>query len=240
VTSTAEAARALGAEMAKARDNLTVKEINLAQSLSLGPGVQWPKAMTNDEVSLTALAGIACSAETPPINLIPTAVQQTQEKRIYQRQLLMVGLWVAAALISLGLALGMGYIKKNIQLARLQDQLRDTKQDSIAIEGQLQKIHDIEGMIKGRLIFADLAREIYRLLPAQIYLVSITISDGNTLSFQGVSSSTVEINQFQKSMADSKNFSNGNLDYVNKRVTQEGEVDYFKIRCTVNTRNGPK
>ena len=202
--------------------------------------MQWPKLMTDDGVSVASLAGIAFSSEKPPIDLIPRAVRQIQEQRAYQRQLIILGIWVAAALISLGLALGMGFFRKNIQLAQLEDQLRDTKRDAFKVENQLQKINDIEGMIKDRLIFSDLAREIYRLLPAQLYLVSITISDGNTLSLQGVSSNSVEINQFQKDMVDSPRFSNVNLDYVNKRVTQQGEVDYFKITCTLKSVNWSK
>ncbi len=231
LASTANRAYALGIEMAKMQNDLTIKEILLTQTLGLARGVQWPMAMTDDGVSVASLAGIAFSQEPPPIDLIPRAVKQAQEQRVYQRQLVILGIWITAALISLGLALGMGFFKKNVQLARLEDQLHDTKRDALKVEAQLRKTYDIEGMIKGRLIFSDLAQEIYRLLPVQVYLVSITISDGDTLSLQGVSSNSVEINQFQKDMVDSPRFSNVSLDYVNKRVTQQGEVDYFKITC---------
>ena len=70
--------------------------------------------------------------------------------------------------------------------------------------------------------------------------MSINISNGDTLSLQGVSSSSVEINQFQKYMVDSQIFSNVRLDYVNKRITQQGEVDYFKITCTLKSVGAPK
>jgi Tfp pilus assembly protein PilN len=238
LASTANRAYALAIEMAKVQSDLTIKEILLTQTLGLARGVQWPRLMTDDGVSVAPLAGIAFSMEVPPIDLIPRAVRQAKAQRTYQRQLVILGVWVLAALVSLGLALGLGFFKKNVQLARLEDQLRDTKSQSIEVERQLKKIQDIEGLIKGRLIFSDLAREIYRLLPARINLVSITISDGNTLSLQGVSSNPVEINQFQKGMVDSQMFSNVSLDYVNKRVTQQGEVDYFKITCTLSSVNG--
>ncbi len=240
LASTADRAYALGTEMAKTQNDLAIKEIDLTKTLSLARGVQWPKSITGDGVSVASLAGIAFSSQMPPIDLIPRAVKQAQERRAYQRQLVILGIWVTAALITLGLALGMEFFKKNVQLARLEDQLHDTKQEALKVEGQLQKVYDIEGMLKGRLIFSDLAHEIYRLLPAQVYLVSITISDGDTLSLQGASSSPVEINQFQKNMVDSQSFSNVSLDYVNKRVTQQGEVDYFKITCTLKSVNGQK
>ncbi len=240
LASTANRVYMLGTEMAKMQNDLTIKEIHLTKSLSLARGVQWPKLMADDGVSVSSLAGIAFSSQTPPIDLIPRAVRHAQERRVYQRQLVILGIWVTAALISLGLALGMGFFRKNIQLARLEDQLRDTKRDALKVEEQLKKVYDIEGMIKNRLIFSDLAREIYRLLPTQVYLVSIAISNGDTLSLQGVSSNAVEINQFQKDMVNSQSFSNVSLDYVNKRVTVQGEVDYFKITCALKSVNGQK
>ena len=240
MVSSANRAYALAIEMAKVQKDLTIKEILLTETLPLARGLKWPKVMTDEGVSVASLVGIAFSSQTPPIDLIPRAVRQGQEQRVYQRQLVLLGIWVTVALISLALTFGMGFLSKNVQLAHLEDQLRDTKRDALKVQNQLQKVYDIEGMIKGRLIFSDLAREIYRLLPTQVYLVSITISEGNTLSLQGVSSNSVEINQFQKDMVNSQNFSNVSLEYVNKRVTQEGEVDYFKITCTLRSVNGPK
>lgn len=240
LASTAERTYALGIEMAKMQNDLMIKEIHLTKTLSLARGVQWPKLMTDDGASVASLAGVAFSSERPPIDLIPRNVRKTQEQRVYQRQLVILGIWVTAALISLGLAFGIGFFNKNVQLARLEDQLRDTKSNALGVQNQLQKVYDIEGMINHRLIFSDLAHEISRLLPIQVYLVSITISDGNTLSLQGVSSNSVEINQFQRGMVDSKSFSNVNLDYVNKRVTGQGEVDYFKITCTLKSYSHSK
>lgn len=234
LASTANRAYALAIEMAKIQDSLKIKEIHLTQALGTARGVQWPKLMTDDGVSVAALAGIAFSPLRPPIDLIPKSVRQGQEQRVYKRQLIILGAWVIAALISLGLALGMGFFRKNVQLAQIEDQLRDTKRQALEVENQLQKVHGIEGIIKGRLIFSDLAHEIYRILPPQLSLVSITITDGHTLSLQGIATNSVDINQFQKGMVSSTKFFNVNLDYVNKRVTQQGEVDYFKITCMIN------
>jgi len=241
LVSSANRAYALGNEMAKAQSDLTIKEVLLTQMLGLERGLQWSKLMTDDGVSVASLAGIAFSPQQPPIDLVPRVVRQAQEKRVYNRRLVILGIWATMALIFSGLALGVGVFKKIIQLAHIEDQLRDTKHEASGVQDQLQKIYDIEGVIKNRLIFSDLAREINRLLPAQAYLVSIIISDGGaSLSLQGVASNSVEINQFQKGMVESKVFSNVSLDYVNKRITQQGEIEYFKIACTLHSVNGHK
>jgi len=240
VVSTADRSCALKEEMAKKQGDLKIKEIFLTKILPLARGVRWPQQVTDEGVSMASLAGIAFSSEVPPIDLIPEDITETQKKRDYQRQVVVSGIWVTAALISLALALGVGFFRKNVELMQLQSQLRETKHDASGIEERLKKIHDIEGMLRNRLVFSDLAREFSRILPAQAYLVNMSIGEGNTLSLEGVSSNPVEINQFQRAMVDSKNFSHVSLDYVNKRVTQEGEVDYFKITCTYNPLNNLK
>jgi len=240
LASTANRAYALGVEMMKAQTELTIKEILLPQTLTLARGVQWPKLMVEDGVSVASLVGIAFSTQTPPIDLIPRAVRKSQEQHNYQHQLIILGIWVAAALLSLGLALGVGVFKKNVRLAQMETKLHDSKQEAMKVQNELQKIYDIEAVIKNRLIFSNLANDIRRILPTQVYLVSITISDGDTLSLQGVSANPLEVNQFQKGLVDSQDFSNVSLDYVNKRVTQQGEVDYFKITCTLKSANGKK
>jgi len=233
LVSSANRAYALAIEMAKIQDDLSIKELFLTQSLNLAKGVQWPKAITDDGVSIASLAGIAFSPEIPPIDLIPRSVRQNQDQRLYQHQLISLSIWVLAALISIGLALGVGFFKKNVKLAQLEGQLQNTKREAFKVEDKLEKVKRLEAIIKGRLSFNDLSHELARILPSQVYLVSITISDTNTLSLQGVSSNSIQINQFQKDMVSSRSFSNVSLDYVNKRITQQGEVDYFKITCTL-------
>jgi Tfp pilus assembly protein PilN len=129
---------------------------------------------------------------------------------------------------------------KNFQLSRLKSQLRDTQREARTLEDKLQKVRDIEGMISGRLIFSDLAHDIYHSLPSHFYLVSMSLIHGQGLSVQGISSNSREIDQFQKGMAGSPYFSNVNIDYVNKRVTAQGEVYYFKFTCTFKSSEGQK
>ncbi len=234
-----EGAFALGQELTKTQNALNIQDVLLTKFLKLARDVRIPSLCTQEGMSLAPLAGIALSSQTPPINLVPTAVRQSQEQKMHQRQLIICGLWLAAALAALGLSLSMGYVKKNIQLAKLKDQLRTTKEAAQKVEERLKKIHDIESMVKNRLVFSDLALEIYRVLPAQVYLVSMALNENNSLSFQGVASNPVDVNQFQKDLANYQKFSNVNLDYVNKRVTQQGEVDYFKITCAFKPMSAP-
>jgi Tfp pilus assembly protein PilN len=166
---------------------------------------------------------------------LPQAVKQLEQRSVHQRQMVILGVWVLAALIGVAMVLCVGFFKKNVRLARLEKEYHEAKLEAAQVERQWQKVSDIEGMLKGRLIFSDLAKEIGRLQPSQIALVSVAISDADTLTLQGMAANPGDINQFQKGMVDSARFSNVNLDYVNKRLTQQGEIDYFKITCTIKS-----
>ncbi|MBF0503694.1 MAG: pilus assembly protein PilM [Candidatus Omnitrophica bacterium] len=235
LVSWANRASGLGAEMMKLQGGLTVKDILFTNGLPVARGVAIPQLLIEGGISMSPLAGIALSPGATPIDLTPQSIRDAQKQRANHRQMVVMGIWVLAALLAVGLALGVGFLRKNIRLNRLEDELKITKRQAANIESQLRKVYDVESVLKDRMIFSDFAREIDRLLPSQISLVSIAISNGHTLSLQGVSMNSADINQFQKGMVDSPYFYNVNLDYVNKRVTQQGEVDYFKITCVIKT-----
>ena len=79
----------------------------------------------------------------------------------------------------------------------------------------------------------DTVNEIYRLLPDSVALMNLSLSDGYHLTFQGLSNRNSDINDLQRAFVNSDYFDNVNLDYVNKRITQDGEVNYFKISCVI-------
>ncbi|MDE2027535.1 MAG: pilus assembly protein PilM [Candidatus Omnitrophica bacterium] len=230
-------AHPLAVEISKAGSHLIVREL-LTQTMELVGG-QWPSSMTVEGASFFSLAGIAFSEEPPPVNLIPGTVRQAQQQRSLQRQWIVTGAWLIAAVISMGLVLGSGYLAKKIQLAGLEGRLHAVEKKSFKAEDQLKKMQDIETLVHGRLVFSDLANELYRIMPPQIYLTVMTVSSDNKgLSFEGVSSTPAAVNQFQKNMVASSYFANVALDYVNKRVGQQGEMEYFKISSTLRNAGG--
>jgi hypothetical protein len=197
--------------------------------------IQLPESLWHENISFAALAGIAFNPEPAPINLIPQEVRQSQTRTNWHRQLIISGIWVVAAVISLGLAFAVGFFKKNIQMAHLEMQLHGAKRKAFLVEDEFTKINNLESMVKNRFIFSDFSHELYRLLGPQVYLTNITVSEGHNLSVEGDSPDPVAVNLFQKGMVDSPYFANVTLNYVNKRASPQGEITHFKISCTFKT-----
>ena len=238
VGNTDKQSQSLESGLTKRDHRVSVKGLILTKILVTARGLRWPKIFIEEGGSFISLAGIALSSQLPPVNLMPKSVQKIQHRKQFQRQLLVLVFWVMAALLALAAVLGQGTIRKNLILAQLDQELDVAKQEAFNVESQWKKIQDIENMIKNRLIFSKLASSIYHLLPSGIYLSNINISSGVSLALQGVASNSSDINQFQKSMVASPYFFNVSLDYVNKRVTSQGELDYFKITATLKNVSG--
>ncbi|MBI4310047.1 MAG: pilus assembly protein PilM [Candidatus Omnitrophica bacterium] len=236
IVSTAGQTDVLSIDMAKDQD-LAVKEINLARSFSVAKNMFGSRRLMA-EVSWASLAGIAFGPYPPPVDLTPQIIRQQKRQKALRRETVVLGIWFAAALITSALALGIGLLKKNIQSGQIEKNFKAVKPEADMVERQMRQVRDIEQTFKRRLIFAGLVQEINRLLPPRLSLVSLSISDGNILTFQGISSRPGDINQLQKDMVDSPFFATVNLDYVNKRVTQDGEVNYFKITCAIKPVKG--
>ncbi len=215
----------------------TVKNIALMNGLPGAKNASFSKTLAGTEASLAPLAGIAFSGQLPPVNLIPQSVRNAQKEKRLRREFIVSGIWGIAALIMSAAALSVGYVEKNIQIRQLEKKFESSKAAVARAEEQWTQVYESENMFRRRLIFNDVMQQIMKLLPEQVSLTSLAINNGNILSFQGVSPKAGDINKLQKDLVELPFFSNVNLDFVDKRTTQEGESNYFKITCTV--RLGP-
>ena len=189
-------------------------------------------------VSWAASMGIAMGPAAVPINLMPQEIRNMQAQRSHRRELKEFLGWIAAAFILLAVSLSMGIINKNIELGSLKKKFEAAKKDSGVVEEQLRKIREIEDLFKNRRIFAEWIKAIYQILPPQLSLVSMTLSNEKILSLQGIAANATDISKLQEGMINSPLFAKVNLDYVNKRVIPEGEVNYFKITCVIKPEKG--
>jgi len=194
----------------------------------------WPEGVLSGGPSVTSVMGLSCAHSLKEgINLVPTQVKDAQDHRKERVLLIRLGVIGLATLLTVTLALNLGAMQRRSYLNGLEKQLKEVKAKVSQSEKKTARVNQLKSAVQNRLVFIDVMDEIYTLLPKGISLVAITISDGHGLSLQGVSFHGEEINRFQKALVDSARFSNVNLDYVNKRTTQEGEVNYFKITFQV-------
>ena len=212
---------------------IPVQCVNTLREIIVGKSFKWPRILLEAGVSITV--GLSWSLKPPNqyINLIPAEVRQLRQ----QKERAHVLGWLAAsfvfALITVSLALSLGFLKKNSVLKGFDVQVKEAKAKAGKVQAKIKQIESMKTLLKQRVIVIDVIKELYQLLPEDISLSSFTISNQKVMSLQGFTSIGSNVNNLQKAMASSAVFTNVNLEYVNKRVTQQGEVNYFKITCVI-------
>ena len=202
-------------------------------SIAVIDSFKWPDDLLSGGPSVTALVGLSLGDLLEDIDLIPHEIKSAQHQKKTRSSFMRTGIAGVAAVVALIFAFNLGTMHKSLYLKDLEKQLKEVKAKVSQAQKKTEQVDALKSALYSRFIFIDTMDEIYRLLPPGTSLINLTVSGGRTLSLQGVSFKGEDINLFQNAMVGSPKFNNVNLDYVNKRTTQDGEVNYFKITCQV-------
>jgi Tfp pilus assembly protein PilN len=213
--------------------SIPVQLVRTPQDVPLHKSFTWSPSLLQDGPSITAALGLLQSDHKIAIDLLPREIREIRSHLEKRQQWIRFGVVTFLMLLVVGIALSLDYFKQSTYLKDLQDQVKTTKKDAQAVEKQAQQVTVLKSLINRRIVMADVIDEIYKILPKSISLVNLTLTQDHSLSLQGFSTKGGDINDMQKAFVDSAYFENVNLDYVNKRITQDGEVNYFKITCQI-------
>ncbi len=198
-------------------------------------GLRWPGTVIDAGSSVTAGLGFLLVGEGVDVDLMPLEYKQQKAGERRKSEVVRLGFLLVTALLSVGLVLGMGLVRDSWDLNALEKQVSDLKPAASKVESREKQIRELDALIRGRVVFARLADALERLLPEKVVLRGLTISDGKTLTIQGVTPVSADIDALQKGMAAEGFFENITLNYVNKRPQDRGEYNFFKITCQINT-----
>ncbi len=181
--------------------------------------------------SATALIGFSAVDAAHQINLIPRHLADAHVKTLAAKAakrmaLIMVGLFVIVGVIG-----AIQVNKKNKYLEELNDQWQVTKKQLDGIEQEKAKINAMSQALNGRVVFAEIFKVVEQSTPPSVSFFNVNINDQKLLSMQGIAKNPADINALQESLMRSTLFVSVQLDFVNKRSTQDGEVSYFKLSC---------
>lgn len=215
-----------------------VKEIDVLKGLPMAKNIQWSQSIMEDAVSMAPLVGVALSPQPPRLNLVPRAVRERRSEKARSKELIMCGIWLAAALIVGGLIVFMNFYKSHVRLSQADKRLELAMQQAKPIEQKLKVVRAAEQHLAQRALFGEWMNEVFNAFPPGISLTSLELSNGNIIAFEGITSNVNDVSMVQQSLASGGVFTNVRLDYVNKRATQEGEFNYFKITGMIKAAQG--
>jgi Tfp pilus assembly protein PilN len=183
--------------------------------------------------SAAAVQGAAFSPLAAGIDLIPAEIRAQHRQKQTQRQWVEIAALGAAAAVCAGVAFGMRSFEDFAAVQRYESEIRSLKPAVARFEKKLKSLQELRADLGDRVDFSGLTAELYRILPQDISLLGLSISDGRTLSLQGYARNPASVGALQKAMGESGVFVNGTLDYVNKRTVAQEEFNYFRITCQI-------
>ncbi len=183
--------------------------------------------------SLSAVLAEGVSQDKIKLNFIPAEMLSLQisQERFWQ--------WVRLAVIGIGLAgslvyaLQIPFIQKQNYLNQVQSKIKAVKKETDEINKKYRSFDNMNQAVGQRVIVVDVISEIYKILPDDISIINLTMTNGREISLQGLSKESDQVNQLQQGMLSSSIFEGVNLEYVNRRATQEGDINYFKLSAKI-------
>jgi Tfp pilus assembly PilM family ATPase len=212
---------------------IPIQMVRTPQDVPLHRSFAWQPSLLQEGPAIASALGILQSGQKLVMDLLPKAVREARSNVESRQQWIRFATTAVLMIVVIGVALSLEYFRQRSYLKTLETEVVFSKKEAAVIDKKAKQVAILKNVVSKRILVADVIDEIYKILPRSISLVNLNLSDDHVLSLQGFSSKGGDINDMQKAFVDSVYFENVKLDYVNKRITQDGEVNYFKITCQI-------
>lgn len=214
------------------------KSAYTAESLSYEEKISFSATFLNkfssSVYSLASLIGLGLKETEEPLNLLPEIRKEEIRKLSRYKERLKAGFLIAGILLIWFLAIYKNLDNKAKYIQRLRLELNKIAKEARPLEEIERQFALLESQAAKRTMILDVFYELHRILPSQVYLLSLNIEEDNQLTLRGqsqeLSSLFILVSQLEKSPA-FKKFS-VKVKYATKKMTLAGEVVDFEIACT--------
>jgi len=220
----------------KSELSLAVEIINPLDNLPKDKGLLQLMPASIENISLTAMLGLALRGNESQLNLLPEDIYQKQKARSFKKEFMRsLTLFVLVAiLVSLSVALNI--YKKQRYLKQIKAAIEEIDPSVKMAERAAKKLTLIKQRLSRTTTSIDIIYELYNTLPAQMSLNVFSLDENDNVTVQGVSNQMSDVFSFQSSLEKSKYFKNVEVKYASKRRTKDAEITDFSITCQVNRK----
>lgn len=175
--------------------------------LKIGGGLKKKIQKDYASDSLTDVIASAVSAPKSEVNLMPEEIQMKRSVEVQSKEVAQTGILAILILILVGAILMMriyfkeAFLKQNLR-ARYAGQHDEVK----LLEEKLRKTKVIRDLYESRLGPLEVMRELYNIIPKDIYLNTINITEEGLITINGIAETTSRVYAFVSSLSESKSF----------------------------------
>ncbi len=160
---------------------------------------------------------------------MPPSFKDAQDQRKQQNLTIQA---LVFSLIAVGLFIGgwqMPTMYERWQIGQINAVAIQDKHEAKSVEGIQKDIDHMRLIWNRRIAFAQLSQILEEEIGGKVSVNTLTLGTDRVLSIEGFVAEGFDLDGLQSRLASKGLFSDVNLDYVNKRITQDGQWVYFKM-----------
>ena len=194
----------------------------------------------NDDSFLDVVSSVIAESQTQ-IDLTPDEIKLQRSMEEKGRQVIRTILFTFVILILVFSIFSCRIYFKNLFLGKLSDDYLDKQRSVVELDRIGHKTRIIKDYIHTRLVSLDVINELYRLVPDDIYLESMTLEEDGTIGIQGVSNSMSVIFNFVTALEESPLFKGVKTKSTTAKKEQNKDVAAFEIDFRLESaKDAPK
>ena len=206
---------------------------------SLASGFSFSKELIADsgQSSLVSAISAALSAGSTVVDLRPTELKLKMAFQERSREIIKSGIFLMAIII---IFCGMLIVKiyfRSSYLAKLDERLEVIEPQVKALEKASNRVTIIRRFIENKGQSLDILKEIYDLIPDNVYLKSIAIDEKHEITLKGTASAMSEVFTFVSALENSKLFKSAAAQNTASRKEAGKDVSDFEITCKMEEKS---
>lgn len=182
----------------------------------------------NDDSFLDTIAATA-TVDLVQVDLTPDEIKVQKSIEEKGRQVVTAGLFTIVFLVLIcGIFLSKVYFR-SLYLNKLKEEYTEKRKNVLALERLDKKTRIIKDYLNSRMVSLEVLRELYTLIPDEIYVQNVIMDQNGTIDLQGISESTSRIFEFNKALEDSKLFKGVKTKSTTAKKDRGKDVSAFEL-----------
>lgn len=184
------------------------------------------------DIIATAAAAARCGAD-----LVPQEIKDQRSVAEKGHETMKAGMFVLLALLFVGCGLLSRVYFKDLFLKRnLLDNYAKQKEEVSVLEDTINKTRVLQAYLQARQMPLEAIRELYSIIPEEMYLSSVSMDDADNVTIQGVSESMSRVFAVVTALEESRLFENVKTKSTTAKKDRGKDVAAFEIVLKLSVR----
>jgi len=233
LSNTCERCKQLQAALSKSL-NITVKPSRYFDKIKLSDAATQVVNSRSDVTFLDVIAPLFV-LKTSQINFLPEEIQVQRSLEEQSREGIKLGILVLILLVIIGLIVMSKMSFKSMLLDKIKNEYEQTQKDARSLEELSTKTRIMKAYLTDRLMPLQALRELYRVIPEDVYLNSFSLDEAGKIVIDGTSDSMSEVFALVGALENSELFKSVKTKSTTAKKERGKDVAAFEINMKLES-----